>query len=323
MKFEVRLTAYNRARMLRRALRSLQAQTYTRWTAVVYDDSTDGESQAVVDTINDDRIVYRRNPQRLGAVKNIDQCFSPAPVFGGNFGCLLEDDNFWFSSFLSSIVAQLERRSWNIIQTNQRFSDESRGLHPPQETTRGYWFAAGPIEPIELRAVLFFMEGVSNSGLVWRLGSKTDLRLGDTVAEAALNEICRSLLIGEPFLFLDKPLGAYTIIEKTQSARASDRGRAISRGMQSVRDYILEKHHDTVLPLARKIAEQRGLAERLAQTLSYNGYPLLARSVSAGRDALISRALAKGLAVRLVERDPCAALFASGRIATIAGDAAN
>lgn len=323
MKFEVRMTACNRPQMLRRALQSLRAQIYPHWSAIVYDDSTDDESQAVVAAIRDDRIIYKRNPHRLGAVKNVDQCLAPSPVFGGDFGCLLEDDNFWFPSFLSSVVDKLQRGSWNIVQTNQRYNDEDRGLHPAHETTRGDWFAAGPVQPIDLRAVLLFMEGVSNSGLVWRLGRKTDLRLGDTVAEAALNEFCRSLLIGEPLLFIDEPQGAYTIIERSQSARATDRQRVVSRGMQSVRDYILRMHRDSVLPIARRLAERRGLADRLAQTLSYSGHPLLAWSSASGCERLIGRSLAKGLAVRLVEKDPCAAFLASGRVPTIAGSTAN
>jgi Glycosyl transferase family 2 len=318
MKFEVRITAFNRPRMLRRSLLSLQAQTYPHWNATVYDDSSNGESQAVVDALGDKRVVYRRNSRRLGAMRNIEQCFSPAKVLEGDFGCLLEDDNFWLPDFLSSLVRQLQKKSWDIILTNQRLNDEGVGLRPPDQTTRRGWFPAGPVHPLELRATLLFMEGISNGGLVWKLGEKTDLRIGDSVSVLGLTEYCRSLVISAPFLFIEEAHGVCTIVEKSASARANDQNRAISRGAQRVRDYILNVHRDAVLPIAQKLAERHGLVDRLVQALSYDGHPVLASRVGAARERFLGRALIKGAVVRLVEKDPCAAFFRSGRIATIA-----
>src|SRR5439155_24506125 len=87
--FEVRMTACDRPAMLRRALHSLQAQSYPHWKAVVYDDSSSPDSRDVVAAIADARIIYQRNSQRLGAVRNVDQCVAPMPVFAGDYGCLL------------------------------------------------------------------------------------------------------------------------------------------------------------------------------------------------------------------------------------------
>jgi hypothetical protein len=317
MRFEVRMTAFNRPAMLRRALLSLQAQTYPCWSAVVYDDSTNSDSQAIVEALGDGRIVYQRNPQRLGAVMNVDQCFSPRPVLGGDFGCLLEDDNFWFANCLASVVSSLRKQTWNIIQTNQRLSEEGSGLRPEGQTTRGGWFPVGQVDPIDLRAALLFMEGVSNSGLIWRLGGRTDLRIGDTVKEAGLNEFCRSLVIAEPFLFNQEPQGAYTVIGKIDSARAEDRSRAISRGVQCIRDYVLKVHGRSIVSVARRLAEKHNLIDRLVKSLSYSRHPFWARHGAAGREGAICLALVKGLAIRLVEKDPCAAFLASGRIAAI------
>jgi len=319
MQFEIRMTAYNRPNMLRRALQSIQAQAYPHWKAIVYDDSSDTASRDVVEGIGDTRILYRRNPERLGAVANVDQCMSPVPVFGGHYGCLLEDDNYWFSTYLSSVVARLQKKAWSLVQTNQGFADVHGRRVPAEETTRGGWFHEGKVDPLVLRSTLFLMEGVSNSGLVWRLNGNIDLRLEDLVHEAGLNEACRSLLIGAPFLFIAQPLGVYTIIERSNSARAADRDRSVNRGIQRIRDYLLRVHGESIVRLAEELAIKNGLTNRLIDNLAYSGHLLQAAALARGRGARSSpiRAWAKGLASRLVEDDPCAIFLTSARIPVI------
>lgn len=97
--FEIRVPTYNRPDLLRRALESLRAQTYPNWIAAVYDDAWAGEE--TVRAIADDRIRYRRNPQKLGACENIDKCFNPASVSDGTHGYVLEDHNFSLPGFFS------------------------------------------------------------------------------------------------------------------------------------------------------------------------------------------------------------------------------
>jgi glycosyltransferase involved in cell wall biosynthesis len=315
--FEVRMTAYDQPAMLRRALESVQAQSYPHWKVIVYDDSSSPGSGDVVGMLADGRIVYHRNPKRLGAVKNIDQCFSPERLFGGHYGCLLEDDNYWFPDYLSSLAEQLHKKPWSIVQVNQRLSEEGAGLRPASETTRGGWFSPGHVDPLDLRATLLLMEGVSNSGLVWKLGDAVDLRIGDMVREAGLNEFCRSLLIGSAFLFIEEPRAAYTLRPKQQSARAADKNRAISRGMQSIRDFVLNLHGVSVIRAAKRIASKLDLVDRFVESVAYSGHPSAAGEWRRGRHTVLGRAFVKGLVIRLLEKDPCGTFLDSGRPAKI------
>jgi hypothetical protein len=166
------------------------------------------------------------------------------------------------------------------------------------------------------------MEGVSNSGLVWRLNRDVDLRVADLIQSPGLNEACRSLLIGFPLLFIAEPQGVYTIIERSRTARAGERNRTIARGMQSVRDYLLQVHGRAVLRIAKDLAVRNGMADRLTVALAYSGHPLLAGLQSnTGRGRWPVRSLAKGLAIRLAERDPCARFLERAKIPTIASTA--
>lgn len=315
--FEVRIPAYDRPEMLRRALQSLQAQNYPHWKAIVYDDSSSSDVKDVVQCADDGRISYCRNFERLGAAKNIDQCFSPAPLLGGDYGCLLEDDNFWLPGFLSLVADRLWQKPWCAVLSNQRISEQGIGLRPASETTRGGWFSAGSVDPLDLRATLLFMEGISNGGLVWALRGDTNLQVGATVQETGLHEACRSLLMGRPFLFVEEPLAVWTSMPKSDSARAAESHRLIGRGMQSVRDYVLHVHGEAIVRVAKSLAWRLGLTDRLVEAIAYSGRPRLAGELRKGRHLLVSRAFSKGLAIRLIEKDPCAAFLGTGRPAVI------
>ena len=291
--------------MLRRAIESLLRQTYPHWKAVIFDDSTSVGARDVVQSADDDRITYKKNQVRMGAAGNIDQCFSPQAMFSGHYGCLLEDDNYWLPDFLSELGRNITKTDSQLILANQRINDEGSGLQGQDATTRGDWFFDGMVSPLYLRASVLLMEGISNGGLVWRLEDKIDLRVGPRVKEAGLQEACRSLLVRTPFLFISQALAVWTSVPQSDSARAEETYRLFGRGMQSIRSFVLRRHGRTVVDMARPIAQKLGLNSRLVEVLSYSGYPQLAGDLVRGRISTACRGVAKGVAVRLVQNDPC------------------
>ena len=314
MRFEIRVPACNRPVMLRRALESLCAQTYRDWRAIVFDDSTSTASREATDAIGDPRICYRRNPTPRGAHGNIDQAFSPEPLAGGDYGCLLEDDNFWLPDFLAALVPHISETPLRVFLANQRINIEGDGLRPPTETTRGNWFSPGPVDPRDLRLTLMVMEGLSNGGLVWRLNAGIDLRIGAPAIVPFLNEACRSMLIGEPFLFLPQAHAVWTHLPLSQTVRATDKNRRINRGMQSLTAFLVRQHGRPFIEDALDLAARHAMPGRIGWDLAYSGFPALAlmdRTLSAFD---LAKGWAKGLAVRLTEADPCETFLASDRI---------
>lgn len=303
MTFEVRIPAYNRPEMLSRALHSVLAQHYPHWKAVVLDDSSSSDCQGVVQRIEDKRISYVRNSRNYGAGGNIDQGFAPKAMLGGHYGCLLEDDNFWLPDFLEMLAGRLNESDCHLVLANQRYNDEGTGLRDGSDTTRGGWFSDGLVEPLSLRASLFFMEGVSNGGLVWRLESDVDLRVGECV-QHGLHEHSRTLLVKKPFLFIEEAKAVWTHLPRSESARADDSNRMINRGVQSIRDYLIRSHGARVVSAARSIAVRMGLLDRLVEALAYNGELWSVRDLLGGRWNEVLRATAKGAAIRIVESDP-------------------
>jgi hypothetical protein len=308
--FEVRIPACDRPKLLQRAVDSLRAQIYPHWRAVVFDDSTSSDSQEVIRNIADDRISYVRNPRRLGAAANIDQCFSPKSVAGGRFGSLLEDDNFWLPGFLSLVASHLADGHLELILANQRVNEDGVGLHPVAVTTRGAWFSAGVIDPLCLRSRLFFNEGLSNGGLVWLLGGKVNLQVGSSVQQSGLQEVCRSLLVKTPFLFIAEPQAVYSSMPKAKTARAVETNRSFGRGVQSICRFILAAHGRSVVAEAELVANRLGLQTKLVEALAYSGHPHLIREGLPRSASTAFRAFAKGVALRMIERDPCSAFLA-------------
>jgi hypothetical protein len=303
--FNVRLSACERPDLLRRAIRSLQEQTYPHWRAIVYDDSSSSAVQEVVAPLSPDRFTYKRNEKRLGAAANIDQCFSPEPSAGADYACVLEDDNYWLPDFLEVVSAAIKIRRWDLIQVNQRIDEHGKGLRPPSETTRGKWFQGGPVDPINLRAALLYMEGLSNGGLVWDLRSQIDLRVGGQVRQTGLHEACRSLLVDRPFLFIGDAKAVWSLLPRSETAQSGESKRTIGRGMQSVRDFVLRAHREKVVELGKKMAVTPELRDQFVGTLAYAGRPFLARELLTLRVRLATEALLKGIAIRAIQPDPC------------------
>jgi glycosyltransferase involved in cell wall biosynthesis len=298
--FEVRVPTYNRPDLLLRALESLRAQTYPHWVARVYDDASSGEE--VVKSVADRRIEYYRNANRLGATQNIDHCFSPSTRSGGHYGCLLEDDNFWMPGLLSSVAKHIETHPWQLIQTNQRIWSEGRGLHPDTETTFGDWFSPGVVEPDRLWISRLFDHGVSNGGLFWKLNGECNLQVGHTIKNAGIQELCRSLLVRSPLLFIKDALAVFMYAPKEATARCNEDNRLFGRGQQSIRRFILERFGAEAVKTI--LIEKPEMKDHIVWLLAHSGYPHLIESCEIVSPSVL-KAYFKGIALRLTQPDPC------------------
>lgn len=104
----VLLPTFRRPRMLARALRSLQAQTFADFSVLVCDNSSgDGTASVVADFARSDpRIAYHCHPGNIGPQANFGWAFSRVD---GEFFCLFSDDDILLPGFLAECVAGLRR----------------------------------------------------------------------------------------------------------------------------------------------------------------------------------------------------------------------
>lgn len=103
----VAIPAYNYARYLPAAIRSVLAQAIAGLEIVVVDDcSTDGTGEAVAPFLADPRVRYLRNAANLGAVRNINKAIAEAQ---GRFILLLGADDFLLPGALGALHDALTR----------------------------------------------------------------------------------------------------------------------------------------------------------------------------------------------------------------------
>jgi glycosyltransferase involved in cell wall biosynthesis len=99
------IPTYKGAAHLRRAIRSVLAQSYSDFELLIIDDDSPDETSAVVAGFDDPRIRYIRNPRNVGAEANWNKCLEEAR---GRYFKLLPQDDALHSTCLEKQVAVLE-----------------------------------------------------------------------------------------------------------------------------------------------------------------------------------------------------------------------
>ncbi|MEW6246148.1 MAG: glycosyltransferase [Nitrospirota bacterium] len=100
------LPTYNRSKMLREAVASVLSQTLHNFELIVSDNASEDDTEEVVRSFKDPRIVYMRNSRNIGMTANINKCFATAK---GEFIALCPDDDLMLPSNLARKVELLKR----------------------------------------------------------------------------------------------------------------------------------------------------------------------------------------------------------------------
>ncbi|UJW87438.1 glycosyltransferase family A protein [Devosia sp. SL43] len=207
---QIRTPTYRRPKALSRALRSMQAQTWSNWVCDVYDDDPQGSAETVCLALADPRIVYHRNVRQNFASMNIDQCFSRNNPHGAEYFCVVEDDNFILDTFLEANIALCKSQGVDIVLRNQLFEHAS-GTDAAYLGTKGVLddvFTNGLYDPLTFRTSLLMGIGVSNGGLFWSRHARSELEIQYNCT-ATLQEYLRTFSIREPIYVAMEPLAVW------------------------------------------------------------------------------------------------------------------
>jgi glycosyltransferase involved in cell wall biosynthesis len=116
------VATYNYGRFLSQALRSIQAQTFADWEALVIDDGSNDETVSVMRGFLDDARIryYRLGHRGQPAAKNVGVCLSRAPLIA-----FLDADDAWMPAKLERQLALFQRDpDVGVVYTRRRFMDE-------------------------------------------------------------------------------------------------------------------------------------------------------------------------------------------------------
>jgi glycosyltransferase involved in cell wall biosynthesis len=255
---------------------SIQSQKYSNWIAIVFDDSPEQEGNQVVKEFQDNRIIYRPNSINLGASANLNQCFQSTAIMGGQYACILEDDNWLLPDYISSNINALETTKVSIIHRNQEVW--IRDYEPPkptrQTTLKHRFYKEGIIEPCELHAGIFFFTGISNGALFWNTETiQSKLEIPDYIDDPSLQEYCRCLQIIEPSLVDFTCHAVYSHISPYKTSRKRTYNREFGRALQHIRRQAISYHGKTIIDKAIEIAnvfmEHETLEKNLLNSLFF------------------------------------------------------
>jgi glycosyltransferase involved in cell wall biosynthesis len=105
-KLTVGIPTFNRAELLREAIASVLAQTFTAFRLVVSDNASDDNTPEVVRSFGDERIDYVRSERNVGAIGNLNRLIELTDT---EFLVLLPDDDLLYPDHLQAAVELLER----------------------------------------------------------------------------------------------------------------------------------------------------------------------------------------------------------------------
>jgi len=282
---EIRVITYKRPRLLERALRSLQSQTYSHWRAVVYDDSRDFESREVVQALGDPRITVRQNPRNLGMIANLSQAFAAAPVFPeATHACILEDDNAFDPAWLEQNLVEMAAHPCRVMCRNYRSVD----IHPDgsfqptsHEPMRELYGSVSRYLPFEERVKeAFFTYTIGTCCYFWQLDAQVDLSADCEKSNGPLIEPVRAISFRDPCWYAVEPLSDFSrFIDKTQTPRGETPASTRKRRAAKVSEVLFTRR---LLDLWRKDCG-RPVAEIVELAVSRaDGLDALERLASAG-----------------------------------------
>lgn len=266
---EVRVPTYQRPDMLSHCLDSLIAQTWSNWRAIVFDDSRDHSSEAIVSGKFDTRIIYQRNNERLGAAGNLNQCFQTKSIIPGSlYACCLEDDNWIYPSLFESNIAILRESGCSILMRNQDiFLRDGMNVAATGGTTLGRWFLSdNVVRQIDLHARTFFYTGVSNGALFWKTDARSNLQDPYDVIDPSLQEYIRCWQINEPIYVSLDVASAYSDPVRPTS-RHYTKNRSFSRALQHWHGYLIRAYGRQFIDNVLSLSDEFGMRDMAVQKL--------------------------------------------------------
>lgn len=127
------ISTHNRKEMLKRAMESVIAQTFTDWELVVVDDASTDGTQKVFDKVSKDnggRFVYWKNEKNYGCdtqPKNMG-----AELSTGEYLAYLDDDNVFRPDHLQALYNEIQKDSKTDVVYGDRIVIDDEGQIEPR-----------------------------------------------------------------------------------------------------------------------------------------------------------------------------------------------
>ena len=165
--FSIVIPTYNRANLLRRAIKSFLVQDFKDFEILISDNNSTDNTKKIVESFKDKRVIYSKNNENIGCIPNFKRLILMAR--GRYIITHGDDDVLLFSDGLRKIYNLLEEKNYGFIRLN--YLSQNRGnteitniwINEPNDT-----YITNEVEPI---SVIKFLERLHIdflSGLVFK-----------------------------------------------------------------------------------------------------------------------------------------------------------
>jgi len=207
---------WRRARLLPRALASLQAQTCRDWVCELHnDDPADPEPGRIAAALGDPRITVINHARNLGGTAAFNQFFRATAE---PFYAMLEDDNWWEPEFLAALLAAAAAQpSVTVFWANMRLWEELAG-GAFRDTGRLVWPAGDAPrlmpwgQPAQIGGALH-----SHGAALFRSRPGDDF--STPAVPIAVTEPFRERRLPHPLVLVPRPLANFSLTLETARSR--------------------------------------------------------------------------------------------------------
>jgi teichuronic acid biosynthesis glycosyltransferase TuaG len=231
------IPTYNHAPFLRKAIDSIQDQTFTNWEAIIVNNYSDDDTEVIVESFSDPRIqlVNFLNNGIIAASRN-----KAIELAKGRYIAFLDSDDVWYPEKLISSIEILERGKDLVCHAETWLKD---GMVHRE-------VSYGPVDRADYHSMLFRRNCISTSAVTVRKscldnvgGFSEDPRFVTAEDYELWLRLSRE---GYKFFFLGKRLGEYTLHDGNNS-------RLYKKHM-SAELSVLKKHFSEYAPWTLKDA---------------------------------------------------------------------
>ncbi len=119
------MPSYNTAEYIKESIQSVINQSYTNWELIIVDDCSTDNTDDIVNSIDDERIIYLKNEKNSGAAVSRNKALRMAK---GKWIAFLDSDDLWYSQKLEKQIKFMEENNYHFSYTEYSQIDEKSQL---------------------------------------------------------------------------------------------------------------------------------------------------------------------------------------------------
>ena len=116
------VVTYNRADYLKLTLQSILEQTYKDFCLVVLDNASTDDTENIVNTFKDNRLIYLRQKENIGGPQNISTALEIALT---KYFIVFHDDDLMLPQFIEKELEIMQKYDYDILSTFAEHIDEN------------------------------------------------------------------------------------------------------------------------------------------------------------------------------------------------------